>query len=102
MRFLSGDLLRRLKRRRIASRVGNLCNLELRDCAMKRSAGIAAPDAGSELKDPIGRAKPTLGKRSAAMPPRSRIYLKTPSPKAAVPQVFADPSPRTRGEGGGH
>ena len=60
---------------------------------MKRGVGITAPDAGSELKDPIGRAKPTLGKRSAAMPPRSRIFLKTPSPKAAVPQVLANPSP---------
>ena len=78
--------------------MGNFCYLELRDCAMKRSAGIAAPDAGSELKDPIGRAKPTLGKRSAALPPRSRILFEPPSGSAAVPNVFANPSPPICGE----
>jgi len=63
------------------------CCLELRDCATKISAGIAAPDAGSELKDPIGRAKPTLEAISGDAAPPSHLF-KPPSPRAAVLKVF--------------
>ena len=44
---------------------------------MKISAGIAAPDAGSELKDPIGRAKPTLEAISGDAAPPSHLFQTT-------------------------
>ena len=44
---------------------------------MKRGVGIAAPDAGSELKDPIGRAEPTLEAISGDAAPPSHLFQTT-------------------------